>query len=111
MSEYTGEKTLPITDWSMMIEHDAYLDPNPLKLQEEVDIYRQERPNEWVHIKTIFVHGVELTEYGKYWLDEAIADYRRSLPEYKAHIRAKRRRKIERRQKRAAFRRLRRGMA
>jgi hypothetical protein len=82
-----------------------------LKLQEEVDIYRQSSSTEWVHTKTIIVHGVEFSEYDRYWLDQAIGDYRRSLPEYKAHVKAKRRRKIERKQKRAAFRRKKKGLA
>jgi hypothetical protein len=102
-----------ITRWNAM-EHDAYFDPDSLRLQDEVDIYRQDSSNEWVHVETVhavFVHGVELSEYDKYLLDMAIHDYRRSLPEYRAHIRAKRRYKIKQKQKRAAFRRLKRGLA
>jgi hypothetical protein len=101
-----------IADWTITrwncLEHDAYFDPDSLRLQDEVDIYRQDSSNEWLHIETIhavFVHGVELSEHDKYLLDMAIHDYRRSLPEYRAHIRSKRRRKIQAKQKRAAFRR------
>jgi len=94
---YVGE----VADWH--IEQDIYIDPDTIPPALNL--------NEWTHTKTITVHGLELTEYGKYWLDQAIADYRRSLPSYKAHVRAKRRRKIERKQKRAAFRRRKRGLA
>lgn len=81
-----------------------------LKLQNGVDVY-QRSSTEWVYTKTIMVHGVELGEYDRYWLDQVIHDYRRSLPEYRARVKAKRRRKIERKQKRAAFRRKKRGLA
>lgn len=81
-----------------------------LKLQNDVDVY-QSNSTEWVYTKTIIVHGVELSEYDRYWLDKAIYDYRRSLPEYRAHVKAKRRRKIVRKQKRAAFRRKKKGLA
>jgi hypothetical protein len=107
-----------VVEWS--------LDPNPMELSSTVGCLVHDgsewkvegtfeckitKPDKWVHTKSIWMYGRELSEYDKYCLDMAIHDYRRSLPEYRAHIRAKHRRKIERKQKRAAFRRRKRGLA
>lgn len=120
-SEHDGWVEGPDTEYSHRLTEGTWTwDRSDSRFIETDWTISEESPNQGFRIsdttkvlysKRIWVHGRELSEYEKYLLDVSQYDYMRSLPEYRAHIRAKRRRKIERRQKRAAFRRRKRGLA